>query len=197
MLPPRCIAVVSGLPRAGTSLVMQMLAAGGLPPLTDRHRAADESNPRGYYEDERVKRLRTDRAFLAEAPGHAVKIIHLLLPELPTDAGYTFRVLFLRRNLDEVLASQRAMLARTPSSAAPPLDTARLAAVFTAQLAKADAFLRAHPAVFTALDVAHHDLLTDPAAGAARLNVFLGGSLDAGKMAGVVDGTLWRQRLPG
>ena len=100
MLPAACITVVTGLPRSGTSLLMQMLAAGGLPPLTDALRTADESNPRGYYEDERVKRLRTDQTWLNEAQGHAIKVIHLLLPELPTDAGSTYRVLFLRRRMD-------------------------------------------------------------------------------------------------
>lgn len=186
--------MVSGLPRSGTSLMMQMLAAGGLPPLTDLHRTPDENNPRGYYEDERVKRLHTDQAFLADAPGHAVKIIHLLLPALPVTAGHTFRVIFLRRHLEEVLASQCAMLARTQAPTSPPVNPAHLTAAFTAQLARVDAFLRAHPAVFSVLDVPHHDLLAHPAAEARRIDAFLGGELDADKMAAAVDPGLWRQR---
>ena len=78
------ITVVSGLPRSGTSLMMQMLTAGGIPPLTDHQRAPNESNPRGYFEFEPVKRLRTDRSWIGQAQGHAIKVIHLLLRELPT-----------------------------------------------------------------------------------------------------------------
>ena len=80
------VIVVSGLPRSGTSLMMQMLRAGGLPVLSDDQRAPDEDNPRGYLELERIKNLRTDQRWLDEAPGKAVKIIHLLLMELPFDA---------------------------------------------------------------------------------------------------------------
>ncbi|MFO1003217.1 MAG: hypothetical protein U0936_23025 [Planctomycetaceae bacterium] len=75
------ITVVSGLPRSGTSLAMQMLAAGGLPVLGDEHRPADEDNPRGYLEDARVKSLERDATWLAEAEGKAVKIISFLLPK--------------------------------------------------------------------------------------------------------------------
>ena len=188
------ITVVSGLPRSGTSLMMQMLAAGGLGPLSDGTRTADESNPCGYFEDERVKRLRTDRAWLGEARGRAVKIIHLLLPDLPVGAGCAYRVVFLRRRMDEVLASQKAMLARSQRAASAEVDADRLGAVFAAQLARTDAFLRAHPDSFSVLEVAHHALLEDPAAEASRINRFLGGGLAEGRMAAAVDPSLWRQR---
>src|SRR3954454_2290996 len=101
------VTVVSGLPRSGTSLMMQMLSAGGLSALTDEKRTADESNPRGYFEYEPVKRLRADNTWLNEARGHVVKIIHLLLRELPTDGGLTYRVIFMKRPLEQILASQR------------------------------------------------------------------------------------------
>jgi hypothetical protein len=106
------ITVVSGLPRSGTSLMMQMLAAGGIPPLTDHRRAPDESNPRGYFEFEPVKRLRTDRLWIGQAQGHAIKVIQLLLRELPTDGQFDYRVILMHRSMAEVLASQRAMLER-------------------------------------------------------------------------------------
>ncbi len=115
------ITVVSGLPRSGTSLMMQMLVAGGLPALTDAVRSPDESNPRGYFEFEPVKRLRTDASWLEQARGRAVKIIHLLLRELPTDGRFQYRVLFLRRPLEEVIASQSAMLARAGKASAEPV----------------------------------------------------------------------------
>ncbi|MEI9959835.1 MAG: hypothetical protein WDM76_01510 [Limisphaerales bacterium] len=82
------ITVVSGLPRSGTSLMMQMLAAGGMPLLTDAIRKPDEDNPRGYFEFERVKQIKHDKAWLGEAVGKAVKIIHLLLYELPSERNY-------------------------------------------------------------------------------------------------------------
>ena len=48
------ISIVSGLPRSGTSLMMQMLAAGGMPIMSDEIRAPDTHNPRGYLEDRRL-----------------------------------------------------------------------------------------------------------------------------------------------
>src|SRR5688572_8703668 len=104
------ITVVSGLPRSGTSLMMQMLQAGGMPVLTDGERSADESNPRGYLELEAVKRTRSDAGWIAEAVGKAVKVIHLQLRDLPS--SHQYRVIFMRRDLNEVVASQQSMLDR-------------------------------------------------------------------------------------
>src|SRR5437763_895686 len=100
--------------------MMQMLQAGGLLPLTDGLRPADESNPRGYFEYEPVKRLRTDRSWLPQARGHAVKVIHLLLRELPLDGSLAYRIVFMRRPIEEVLASQHALLQRAGKPAADP-----------------------------------------------------------------------------
>ena len=97
------ITIVSGLPRSGTSLMMQMLEAGGMPVLTDGIRDADEDNPRGYYELEAVKRTKDDPAWLHGAPGKVVKMIYLLLYDLPTT--YNYRIIFMRRPLSEVVAS--------------------------------------------------------------------------------------------
>ena len=107
------VTIVSGLPRSGTSLMMQMLTAGGIPALTDQARAPDESNPRGYFELEAVKETGgADRAWLADARGKAVKVIHFLLQQLPVDGSVAFRVILMQRTMNEVLASQRKMLAR-------------------------------------------------------------------------------------
>ena len=101
--------IVSGLPRSGTSLMMMILNAAGIPPLTDYERNADEDNPRGYYEFERVKKLKDgDFGWLENAQGKAVKVISALLTYLPE--GYTYKVIFMRRELSEILASQRKML---------------------------------------------------------------------------------------
>jgi hypothetical protein len=114
-IPPsaQSIIVVSGLPRSGTSMVMQMLRAGGIEIVTDGLRAPDADNPRGYFEFDGVKKLvdrRADTAWLTAADGKAVKIISWLLPNLPP--ALLYRVIFMRRHLAEVLQSQSRMLAR-------------------------------------------------------------------------------------
>mgnify|MGYP001814252456 FL=1 len=106
------INVVSGLPRSGTSLMMKMLEAGGIPPMTDNIRTADDDNPKGYYEYERVKKMPDgDVAWVKDAQGKAVKVIAALLEYLPDD--YIYKVLFMRRSMDEILASQKQMLIRS------------------------------------------------------------------------------------
>ena len=190
--------VVSGLPRSGTSLMMQALAAGGVPPLTDEQRAADPSNPRGYLELEAVKRLKTDRSWLPQARGRAVKIIHLLLPELVAayDAGLReeFRVVMMRRPVEEVVASQRAMLARQGKPAATVPD-APLGELFLDQLERVERLLAGRPA-FGVLAVHYPELVADPAREAARVNAFLGGGLDEAAMARAVDPALYREKRP-
>src|SRR5215470_815323 len=104
------ITVVSGLPRSGTSMMMNMLAAGGMPVLTDALRAADEDNPRGYFELQKVKQLDKDNPWLREARGKALKIVSPLLKHLPRD--YSYRIIFMLRDLNEILASQNQMLIR-------------------------------------------------------------------------------------
>jgi hypothetical protein len=182
--------VVSGLPRSGTSLMMQMLAAGGIPPLTDQIRRPDEDNPRGYFEFERVKQLKQDKAWLAEASGKAVKIVHLLLSELPLDRSY--RVIFMRRKMSEILASQHKMLTRAGRSIATT-NPESLGRNFETQVAQVLHWLRARPN-FQIQEVWHHDLLASPQGQATRLNRFLGGHLDKSAMATVVDPALHRNR---
>ena len=183
------VTVVSGLPRSGTSMMMQMLAAGGMPLLTDGERAADADNPKGYYELEAVKRLETESAWLADGAGKAVKIIYSLLHGLPADRAY--KVVFMRRDIDEVLASQAGMLARAGKDTAD--DTARLAEVFAQQLARAESWLAAQTNI-DVLYVDYRDAIDDPATAADRVNDFLGNRLDAAAMAGAVDQALYRRR---
>ena len=198
MEPLPWITVVSGLPRSGTSLMMQMLAAGGVPPLTDAQRAADPSNPRGYLELEAVKRLKMDRAWLPQARGKAVKIIHLLLPELagaPPDehgAPLNFRVVMMRRPIVEIVASQRAMLARQGKASAAIPD-AQLARLFTDQLARVERWLEGRPE-FQVCAVPYPELIAQPGETAARLNAFLGGGLDEPAMVRAVDPSLYREK---
>jgi hypothetical protein len=185
------ITVVSGLPRSGTSLMMQMLAAGGVPPITDNMRAADDSNPRGYYEFEAVKKLRTDNSWLELARGHAVKIIHALVRELPADGRFQYRLLLMKRPIGEVLASQRVMLARSGKTSA---DEATLTRMYQAQLDELERWLGAQ-SDFSLLPVDHHRAIHEPLAVASEINTFLGGDLDTAAMAAAVDPSLHRQRL--
>src|SRR5262245_6505245 len=106
------VAVVSGLPRSGTSMMMKMLEAGGLTPYTDGERSADIDNPEGYYEFERVKDLERDpdKSWVRGARGKALKVISFLLRHLPGENRY--RIVYMRRHLDEVLKSQDKMLDR-------------------------------------------------------------------------------------
>jgi hypothetical protein len=188
--PDAVITVVSGLPRSGTSLMMQMLAAGGLPVLTDHVRAADDDNPRGYLEFERAKQIQRDADWLDDARGKVVKLVHLLLLDLPLDRQY--RVIFMRRDLREVLASQRRMLQRHGRTGAQLTDEA-LAGVFADQVEKVLRWLCEKPNI-EVLEVAYGDLIAEPDRSVQTINRFLGGRLNEAAMASAVDPTLYRNR---
>jgi hypothetical protein len=183
--------VVSGLPRSGTSMVMKMLEAGGLPVLTDGIRTADEDNPKGYYEVERVKNLATeaDKAWLAEARGKVVKVISFLLKSLPPH--YNYRVVFIRREMEEVLASQRKMLARRGETEETPPE--RMRSLFEDDLWRASYQLKRRPE-FETIELHYSAVLAHPQDEARRLAAFLGGGLDVEAMAAAVDPQLYRNR---
>lgn len=189
----RPIVVVSGLPRSGTSMAMRMLEAGGLPVLTDGVRHADSSNPKGYFEFEQVKELDKpgEHAWLAGARGKAVKIISFLLTHLPE--RYDYQVIFMRRDLDEILASQNAML--DDRGEARGADDERLKALYVEHLAQVERFL-SRRACFTTLDLPYAGVIADPRAQAERVSGFLGGRLDVEQMAAVADRSLYRNRRP-
>lgn len=187
------ITVVSGLPRSGTSLMMQMLQAGGLPALTDGLRTADENNLRGYLEYEPVKRLRTDRSWLPQARGHVVKIIHLLLRELQLDGTLHYRIVFMQRPIEEVIASQHSMLARDGKAGA---DAAVLKKAFESQLAQVQAWLAQQRGV-TVLFMPYHRVVGQPQAVAEALAAFLELPLNTAAMVQAVDPALHRQRGAG
>lgn len=184
------VTIVSGLPRSGTSLMMQMLQAGGMPVLTDGVRAADENNRRGYLEYEPVKRLRESNAFLGLARGQAVKVIHLLLRHLALDGDLRYRIVFMQRPLGEVLASQRAMLVRDGKKA---VDPALVQRAFETQLAELGPWLAGQPRIGV-LRVDYHAVLQNPAVEAQRVQAFLGRPLDVQAMAACVDPSLHRER---
>jgi hypothetical protein len=184
------VTVVSGAPRSGTSLMMQMLGAGGLELVTDDVRRADRDNPRGYFELEAARRLPQDAVWLESAVGRAVKVVHVLVPRIP--AGREYRLLLMRRDLREVVASQRAMLERCGRVPDGPSDE-RLAQIFGTQLEEVVRWASARPEV-ALLDVDYNRLLRDPLGTAREVCAFLGGGLDAEDMAAAVIPALYRQR---
>jgi hypothetical protein len=183
------ITIVSGLPRSGTSMMMQMLVAGGIPPQIDQVRQPDEDNPLGYFEFEPVKQ-QGDTSWIDGSRGKVVKMVYRLLYNLPQDHSY--HVIFMMRNLDEVIASQQVMLRRRGNSG-EDVEGPRLGELYRRQLHDALGWLRAQPN-FAVLTVDHHDALFHPDLIANQLDRFLGGGLNRDAMAGVPNSSLYRQR---
>ncbi len=186
----RVVTIVTGIPRSGTSMMMQMLAAAGLAPYTDNRREADEDNPRGYYEHEQATRLHRDAGWIREVRGKVVKVVAHLLPFLP--AGEEYRLVFMRRDLNEVVASQRDMLRRLGRKGGS-LSEAALMRTYTGQLVQVQNWLRKTPGV-QAMTVEYAEALRNPAGTAERLAAFLGAPFDANAAAGLVDPSLRRQK---
>ncbi len=184
------VIVVSGLPRSGTSMMMKAIHAGGIEPVIDNIRAADEDNPKGYYEFEPVKKTKEDASWLTTASGKVVKMVYRLLYDLP--AGFQYRVVFMQRDLAEVLASQKKMLERSGKAGGGITDE-QMAALFTAELAKCEKWIAEQPN-FKVLYVGHRDMINDGSTQAKRINEFLGGDLNEQAMAETVDPTLYRNR---
>ena len=184
------ITVVSGLPRSGTSMMMQMLRAGGLTCLTDELREADISNPKGYFEFEKVKGLRADNSWLPEAKGKVIKIISHFLACLPPELNY--KIIFMERDLDEVLASQRKMLVNQ-GQGEENLSDERLGQIFAQQLRQVRKMLADRQ--ISTLFLGYKDVLEDPVEVSTQLQAFLGNNLDQQAMRDVVDHNLYRQRL--
>lgn len=187
-LPARTI-VVSGLPRSGTSLLMSMLQAGGISLFTDTRRAADASNPRGYFEYEPVKRLTPEAPWLAETAGKAIKIVIPLVRRLPP--AFPCDVLLLERAIPEILASQTAML---QLAGLPAVDSKLLGPAFERELRLTRETLSASPGC-RVLTVPHHDLIRRPSEISQEITAFLRLPLDTGAMAAAVDPALHRQRI--
>jgi len=186
---PNAITVVSGLPRSGTSMMMQLLAGAGRQLLTDAKRAPDEDNPLGYFEFEKTLELAKDVSWLPQARGKVVKIVAQLLPFLPTTEHYD--VIFMERNLTEVISSQKAMLARQGRHGAA-LNDQQLTAAYTQQLLRIRNQLARRPEIRT-LTVNYSDLLADQAAGLERLAQFLGSPFDKHAAAQTIRPELRRQ----
>ena len=185
------IVVVSGLPRSGTSMMMNMLQAGGLPLLTDGIRGSDDDNPKGYFEFEQVKRLgEEDFTWLPKACGKVVKIISYLLSKLPND--YSFRVIFMQRKLSEIIASQRTMLLHQGEDP-DKVSEAELKVILEKHLKGIDEWM-AQQSHIQSIKIDYNQILLNPDPYIQQVNSFVGGKLDVDEMAQVVDLRLYRQR---
>lgn len=186
------VIVVSGLPRSGTSMTMGMLQAGGVAILSDGVRTPDESNPKGYFEFEPVQRLAVapDSSWLVAARGKAVKVVSSLLSYLPHT--YEYRVIFMHRDLREVVASQDKMIAQRGTDGGAASEEA-LVQLYDRHLQQVRRMLVERPC-FTTLDVEYRTALANPAEEAHRISAFLGGTLEVEEMRRTVDRALYRNR---
>jgi len=184
------VTVVSGVPRSGTSLMMRMLEAGGIDPLTDGLRKADQHNPRGYFEYEPVKKLANESSWMADARGKAVKVIHRLLVHLPNT--FEYRVVFMDRALTEVFDSQREMLAARGDAAAGQQEE-RIVRALAEDVRRVKEWL-AWQTNIRVLNVPYAEIVQEPAKWCGEIARFLDGDLDERAMAGEADAGLYRQR---
>jgi hypothetical protein len=190
-IKPMPITIVSGLPRSGTSMMMKMLEAGGLPLLIDNTRIPDEDNPTGYYEFEPVKKLdQGNFDWLADAQGKALKVIAALLAHLPST--FTYQIIFMRRDMYEILASQRKMLLNRGEDP-NKIDDDEMANLFKRHLFKVIKWIDDQPNM-RKIDVNYNQLLKDPGPQAEKINRFLGNVLDIERMLNVINPGLYRQR---
>lgn len=185
------ITIVSGLPRSGTSMMMQMLDEGGIPPLTDKEREANIDNPKGYYEFERVKKLPEDTGWLEDARGKAVKVLAELIKHLPE--GYDYKVVFMHRNLKEMIESQKKMLKRRGEDPDEVSD-AELMAMFKKYRKMLKKTIDEHPDM-EVIYVSYNQIMQNPKEGIESVDEFFNGELDKKKMLSVVDKDLYRNRV--
>ena len=183
------ITIVSGLPRSGTSLMMKMLEAGGIEPVTDNIRGADLDNPKGYYEFEKVKTIVEDSSWLPGTRGKTFKMVSILLRNLPPNQR--FKLIFMRREMGEILASQSKMLEHMGKASGPRNE--QMAALFTNHLAKIETWVAQRPEI-EVLYVSHNDLVQNPSAVVERIKTFLNRPLNVDAMIATVDISLYRNR---
>lgn len=184
------ITIVSGMPRSGTSMMMQMLAAGGLDILTDNIRENDENNPKGYLEYQKVKKLASDNSWISEGQNKVVKIIAQLLQHLP--ATYQYKVIFMEREMEEIIKSQQIMLGKK-SDVDRKIYPAELADTFKKQLEKTRSWIKTHPQ-FEVMYVSYTDVINNPTEVAENLSEFLDTDLNIQDMAKAVDPLLYRNK---
>jgi len=186
------VTVVSGLPRSGTSMMMKMLQAGNMPLLIDDIRIPDEDNPRGYFELERVKDLKDDNSWLEMARGTAVKIVSPLLRHINMCTGNTYKVIFMLRNVNEILLSQKKMVNRL-NPGEDSIEDTLLMQNYSDHLREIQEWVDLQENM-EVMYLQYADVVMDPSAAAQSICDFLGLSLNTQAMSAVIDGSLYRQR---
>ena len=185
----KVVTIVSGLPRSGTSLMMKMLQAGGMELLIDNVRCPDVDNPKGYFEYEKVKKLKSDNSWITLAQGRAVKIISALLIYLPDE--FQYRIILMQRNMQEILASQHKMLEHSHKQ--PAANDEKMAGLYTRHLQQVTSWLETKKNI-SFCPVSFNTLLTDPEQELVRLEEFFNGSLQGQVMLKAIDQTLYRRK---
>lgn len=182
------ITIVSGLPRSGTSMMMSMLEKGGMEVLTDNIRKADEDNPKGYFEFEKVKKIKEDSSWLEETRGKVFKMVSMLLYDLPS--FYKYKIIFMKRDMAEMLASQRKMLEREGKEGNADDGIGEL---FAKHLKHITGWLELRPNI-SVLYINYRDIIDDPHRQAKMLNQFLDNRLNVERMITVIDKSLYRNK---
>lgn len=186
----KSIVIVSGLPRSGTSMLMKMLEAGGIEIVTDNLRKADPDNPKGYYEYEKVKYLQKDSSWVHTMQGKAIKVISFLLYSLPMNLSY--KIIFVRRDMQEILASQKKMLDRLGENANTVSDEV-IAQKFETHSQKVTKWIAGRKNI-ECVYLNYTDILGNPIQGAEEIQRFLQEPLNIEKMGAAVDPALYRNR---
>jgi hypothetical protein len=183
------ITIVSGLPRSGTSVMMGMLEAGGMDVAVDNIREADEDNPKGYYELEKVKDIKSDYSWLDNIQGKVVKMVSMLLYELPSTRDYN--IIFMQRDIGEILASQRTMLQRKGNRS--DINDEEMGKLFNRHLEEIENWLAGQKNM-RVFYINYKNVIEDPRNIAQVINHFLNETLNIEKMVETVDRSLYRQR---
>jgi len=183
------ITIVSGLPRSGTSMMMRMLEAGGMNVAIDNIRKADEDNPKGYYELEKVKEIKNDYSWLDNVQGKVVKMVSMLLYELPSNR--TYNIIFMKRGIDEILSSQRTMLHRKGNRS--DINDKEMGKLFNSHLEEIENWLVGRKNI-RILYINYNDVIKDPRKISQVISHFLNKALNIEKMVETVDGSLYRQK---
>ena len=188
MSPTKPVIIVSGLPRSGTSLMMQMLQAGGISIIYDNKRPADEHNPYGYYELEKVKRLEQDNSWIEKCTGKALKILYHLLKYLPETTHY--KIIFMQRNLKDVVISQDKML--ESYSKAVLSDNAKVMTLFEEERKQIISWIE-NKSNMDVLYIEFSDVLADQKKVVLQLSDFLGSNLELQSMQAVINPAILSQ----
>ena len=187
----KVITIVSGLPRSGTSMMMRMLEAGGMEIVVDNIRKADKDNPHGYFEYEKVKKIKEDSSWLDHTRGKVFKMVSMLLYDLPSNRNY--KIIFIKRNMREVLASQKKMLKRRERDK-DGVDNEEMGRLFKKHLNQIERWLETQENI-DVVYISYNDVIEKPQENAEMVNQFLGSRLNINSMLKAIDKSLYRNRV--